>query len=193
MYEDTLIINNIRYSVNDLDNLPDDVHPKKFCTKSNDTTEVFGGILSEHSTLSNWSPSQIEYNSNVYVNLEQAYMHIKALENGDNVAARKIRYTKDPQEIKRIGSKLAVYNNEKWNTIRHGVMHDLVKAKFMQNEEMARELIQTGNRKLGEIGKESDYANGVPFTHPNVLDPTVWTAASELGKTLEAVRHELQP
>ena len=110
MYEDTLIINNIRYSVNDLDNLPDDVHLKKFCTKSNDTTEVFGGILSEHSTLSNWSPSQIEYNSNVYVNLEQAYMHIKALENGDNVAARKIRYTKDPGEIKRIGSMLAVYN-----------------------------------------------------------------------------------
>ena len=168
------------------------VHPKKFCTKSNDTTEVFGGILSEHSTLSNWSPSQIEYNSNVYVNLEQAYMHIKALENGDNVAARKIRYTKDPREIKRIGSKLAVYNNEKWNTIRHGVMHDLVKAKFMQNEEMARELIQTGNRKLGETGKGSDYAIGVPFTHPNVLDPTVWTAASELGKTLEAVRDELQ-
>ena len=54
-------------------------------------------------------------------------------------------------------------NNEKWNTIRHGVMHDLVKAKFMQNEEMARELIQTGNRKLGEIGKGSDYAIGVPI------------------------------
>ena len=76
--------------------------------------------------------------------------------------------------------------------IRHGVMHDLVKAKFTQNEEMARELIQTGNRKLGETGKGSDYAIWVPFTHPNVLDPTVWTAASELGKTLEAVRDDLQ-
>ena len=68
-------------------------------------------------------------------------MHIKALENGDNVAVWTIRYTKDPREIKCIGSKLAVYDNEKWNTIRHGVMHDLVKAKFMQNEKMARELI----------------------------------------------------
>ena len=96
------------------------------------------------------------------------------------------KITKDPREIKRIGSKLAVYNNEKWNTIRH------VKAKSMQNEEMARELIQTGNRKLGETGKGSDYTIAVPFTHPNVLDPTVWTAASELGKTLEAVRDELQ-
>ena len=156
-----------------MDNLPDDVHPEKFCTKSNDTTEVFGGILSEHSTLSNWSPSQIEYNSNLYVNLQQAYMHIKALENGDNAAARKIRYTKDLREIKRIGSKLAVYNNEKWNTIRHGVMHDLVNAKFMQNEEMARELIQTEIRKFGETGKGSDYVIGVPFSHPNVLDPIV--------------------
>ena len=114
MYGDTLILNNIRYTVKDLDNLPDDVHPKKFCSKRNDTTEVFGGILSEHSTLSNWSPSQIEYKNNVYVNLEQAYMHIKALENGDNAAARKIQYTKDPRGIKRVGSKLAVYDNEKW-------------------------------------------------------------------------------
>ena len=121
-------------------------------------------------------------------------MHVKALENGDDAAARKIRYTKDPREIKRIGSNLAVNNKEKWDTIRHGVMHDLVlvKAKFMQNDDIAQEFIQTGNRKLGETGKGSDYAIGVPFTHPNVLDPTVWTAASELGKTLEAVRDELQ-
>ena len=136
MYEDTLILNNFRYAVKDMDNLPDDVRQKKFCNKSNDTTEVFGGILSEDSTLSNWSQSQIEYNNNV--NLEHAYMHIKALENGDNAAARKIHYTKDAQEIIRIGSKLAVYDNEKWNTIRHGVLHDLVKANFMQNDDMAR-------------------------------------------------------
>ena len=192
MYEDTLVLNNIRYTVNDLDNLPDDVHPKKFCTKSNDTTEVFGGILSEYSVLSNWSPSKIEYNNHVYVNLEQAYMHVKAMENDDSVAARKIRYAKDPREIKRIGSSLTMNNKEKWETIRHGVMHDLVKAKFMQNNDMAQELIQTGNRRLGETGKGSDYAIGVPFTHPRVLDSTVWTAASELGKTLEAVRDELR-
>ena len=80
-------------------------------------------------------------------------MYIKALENGDATSARKARYTKDPREIKRIGSKLAVYDNEKWNTIRHGVMHDLVKAKIKQNDDMARGLIQTGNRKLVETGK----------------------------------------
>ena len=119
---------------------------KKFCSKRNDTTEVFGGILTEHSTLSNWSPSQIEYKNNVYVNLEQAYMHIKALENGDNAAAWKIHYTKDPWEIKRIGSKLAVYDNEKWNTIRHGVMHDLVKINS------CRTVIWHGNSSKPETG-----------------------------------------
>ena len=36
MYEDTLMLNNIRYTVKDLDNLPEDVHPKKFA--SNQTT-----------------------------------------------------------------------------------------------------------------------------------------------------------
>ena len=95
-------------------------------------------------------------------------MHVKALENGDNAAARKIRYTKDPREIKRTGSNLTVNNDEKWKTISHGVMHDLVKAKFMQNNEKVQELTQTGNRNLGEAGKGSDYAIEVLFTHPNV-------------------------
>ena len=111
-------------------------------------------------TTIDWSPSQIKYNNQVYVNLEQAYMHVKALENGDDAAARQSRYTKDPREIKRIGSNLTVHNKEKWDTIRHGVMHDLVKAKFMQNDDIAQELIQTGNRKLGETGKGSDTQSG---------------------------------
>ena len=51
-------------------------------------------------------------------------------------------------------------------------MHDLVKAKYMQNNDMAQKLIQTENRKLGETGKGSDYAIGIPFTHPKVLDST---------------------
>ena len=189
MYEDTLILNNIRHIVKDLDNLPDDVHPKKFCSKRNVTTEVFVGILSDHSILSNWSPSQIEYKNNVYVNLEQAYMHIKALE---MVIMQPPGRSITPRNHGRSNA-----SDQSWlyMIMKSGtqyVMHDLVKAKFMQNDDMARELIQTGNRKLGETGKGSDYAIGVTFTHPNVLDPTVWTVASELGKTLEAVRDELQ-
>ena len=89
------------------------MHSNKFCSKSNDTTDLFRGILSEHSTHNTWSPSQIEHNNNVYLNLEWAYMHNKALENGDNAAAWKVSYTKDPREIKRIGSKLAVNINKR--------------------------------------------------------------------------------
>ena len=72
-----MILKNVRYTVDTLGQLPDDLQPKKFCRKSDNSTLVFGGVLSEHDTFSNWSPSRIAYGDHVYGCLEQAYMHTK--------------------------------------------------------------------------------------------------------------------
>ena len=58
---------------------------------------VFGGVFSEHDTLSKWSPSRICYGNNVYGCLEQAYMHIG---NGD------------ARMVKQIGSKIKIKNEQ---------------------------------------------------------------------------------
>lgn len=75
---------------------------------------------------------------------------------------------------------------------RSGIMLNLVRAKFTQNADKQQELLNTGNRTLGETGKDRIYAVGLPFTHPNILNKDAWTAESKLGKALETVRAELR-
>ena len=55
--EDTLIVNSKSYDVDTIDDLPDDLHPKNMCEKSNAQCLVFGGMYSEYSKHSNWSHS----------------------------------------------------------------------------------------------------------------------------------------
>ena len=98
--EDNLFVNSVKYNVDNMNNLPGDLHPKHFCSKSNATTEVFGGIMSEAHPFSNWAPSPFNYEGIMYANLEQAYMYHKSVENNDVAAARAIRYTINPRDIK---------------------------------------------------------------------------------------------
>ena len=39
--EDNLFVDSVKYNVDNMNNLPGDLHPKHFCSKSNATTEVF--------------------------------------------------------------------------------------------------------------------------------------------------------
>ena len=119
-------------------------------------------------------------------------MYSKAQMNGDAVAARKIRYTTNPREIKKIGQSIKINDDDNWNKVKRDIMLNLVRAKFTQNVEKQQELLSTGNRTLGETGKDRIYAVGLPFTHPNILNKDAWTAESELGKALETVRAELR-
>lgn len=190
LYEDTLVVNNKVFIVNNLNDLPADLHPKNFSFKSNDTTLAFGGALSEFNTFSNWSPAKFEYNDHMYVSLEQAYMHTKALDNGDAESAKKIMYNTDPREIKFLGSKVDMTDIAKWDESREELMLNLLRAKFSQNPEMKAELLQTGERKLGETGRDGFYSVGLPLTHGKVRDPESWTADSKLGSALETIRQE---
>ena len=68
--EDNLFVDSVKYNVDNINNLPGDVHPKHFCGKSNATTEVFGGIMSEDHPFSNWAPYPFKYEGIMYANLE---------------------------------------------------------------------------------------------------------------------------
>ena len=131
--EDNLFIDSVKYNVDNMKNLPGDLHPKHFCCKSNATTEVFGGIMSEAHPFSNWSPSPFNYEGIMYANLEQAYMYHKSVENNDVATARAIRYTVNPRDIKALGSSVKVIDHNQW-------------AKFTQNDKLKKMLMDTLTR-----------------------------------------------
>ena len=101
--EDNLFVDSVKYNVDNMNNLPGDLHPKHLCRKSNATTEVLGGIMSEAHPFSNWAPSPFNYEGIMYAKLEQAFMYHTSGENNDVAAARAIRYTLNPRDIKTRG------------------------------------------------------------------------------------------
>ena len=78
-----------------------------------------------------------------------------------------------------MGSAITVSDRQQWDAIKGNLMLELVRAKYTHNEGLRRELVATGNRTLGETGKDTFYSIGIPLT------------GNKLGKALETVRADL--
>ena len=190
--EDTLYVNNISYFVDTIGNLPSDLHPKRLCEKVNEKCLVFGGMYSEYSKHSNWSASRFTFKERRFECIEQGYMYNKAMINNEPETARKICYTTDPREIKRLGSSVSVTNGNEWNNLKKTLMLVLVRAKYTQNEDLKQILLATGNRKIGETGRDSFFSIGLPLTHPDVLNCEKWKSNNQLGQILVIVRNDIR-
>ena len=188
---DALVLNNQQFYVETIGDLPDDLHPRSMCERSNKDMLVFGGMYSEFSTYSNWSKSAFTFKEKKSICIEQGYMYNKAVIHGDPVAAQQISYITDPREIKRLGSAITVSDRQQWDAIKGNLMLELVRAKYTQNESLRRELVATGNITLGETGKDTFYSIGIPLTHPDVLNCKKWKAGNKRGKALGTVRADL--
>ena len=77
LVEDTLIVNSKSYDVDTIDDLPDDLHPKNRCEKSNAQCLVFGGMYSEYSKYSNWSHSKFTFKGKHFCAWNKATCTIK--------------------------------------------------------------------------------------------------------------------
>ena len=96
---DRLIIDRKTYTVNNIESLPEDIHPKNLCTKNNEHAIISGGLFSEHSYLSNYSQCSLKYDSVKYATLEHAYQHVRAKHFKDHAAAAKILRLKQSESV----------------------------------------------------------------------------------------------
>jgi len=189
---DTLILNGNKFTVNNLEELPEEFHPRKFTYRSDESTYVFGGILSEYGSLSNYGASKFTFNDVDFVNAEQAIQYTKAVKFNDGDTAEQIRLTNDPGRAKSLGQAVSGFRRNSWNTVKGEVVLKILKAKFLQNEKCRTDLLNTGSRKLGESGTDSYFAVGLPLTHRRILDPSAWVSKNKLGTILMQVRSDLQ-
>ena len=80
-------------------------------------------------------------------------MHEKCLVNDDVIAARAVLEAQEPHQAKQIGGKVKI--TDKWSNAKcKSVMKDLLKNKFSEGSELARELLATGDTSCG-IGTRS--------------------------------------
>lgn len=140
--------------------------------KQKKITSFFG----EYGFLSNFWPCDVEYDGLKYPSVEHAYQAAKT----DDMNLRKtISELPRAMYAKRAGNSITPPAN--WHEISIGIMYNLVKQKFTNNNRLKGLLLATGDAKIVEGNTWGDVfwgvCNGVRENH--------------LGEILMKVRQEL--
>ena len=84
--------------------------------------------------------------------------------------AADIMATNNPAVAKRLSYNIKNFKQDAWNTKRHDIMLQLVKAKFKQNSKLADELRATGKKTISESSRHKYFANGLAITNKEILN-----------------------
>ena len=129
----------------DFHKLPREIHPKYICTeKRGDVTFFFKA----DSPLSNHHACEIKIYDKTFTSSEQAYFFRKAAVCEDDYAKSRIMEAIDPGFQKFLGSK--VKDTPAWTKMRIAVMTEINQAKFSQNEDLKKFLLETAPTYLAE-------------------------------------------
>ncbi len=147
----------------------------------------------ENGCFSNWYLSNFTAGDVRYTSMEQYMMHQKAVVFGDNEIAKQILATNDVGYIKELGRKVSGYRDNVWNGVRQIIVYEGLMAKFTQNPELKRALLDTGNAVLAEAAvNDKIWGIGLSMSDPKRLDPSEWKGQNLMGYALMLVREKLR-
>ena len=188
MEDNYLVIYGTKYTINDLNKLPNDLSGYHASSKSNGSTTVFFGELSP---FSNFHTAHFTIDDKHYFCSEQYIQEQKSLEFKDTTTANKILLCETAQECKNLSRNVVGYREERWK--KKAVERCLpgIKAKFTQNPALAQLLLSTNNSKLAEASYDKIWGTGVPLSDENCLDEKLWNGIGIQGNLLMQVRAEI--
>lgn len=126
--------------------------------------------------------------------VEQYMMFKKALFFEDQVMAKAILAERSPFKQKHMGRMVRNFNARRWDEVCDGIVRNGIRMKMEQNEDVARLLMETGDKILGEASKK-DKIWGIGLGIDDVggvLDDGLWKGMNRLGKALMMVREMLK-
>lgn len=142
--------------------------------------------------FSNWYPCHFVLEGITYSSSEQYMMAKKALLCNDLDAYEQIMHADSPAECKRLGRKVKNFDSDKWNEARCGIVYHAVKAKFSQNEDLKKILLQTHDQILAEAApRDQIWGIGMDASENGADKPDNWKGQNLLGQILMHVRNEL--
>lgn len=137
--------------------------------------EAIKQFFDAYAFLSNFYNAPVSYNGLIYQNSEAAFQAQKEIRHED----RK-KYTRmNPSQAKLAGRQCKLRKD--WEEIKEQTMYEIVKAKFTQNEALARLLLATGDAYLEEGN----------WWHDTIWGVCNGVGQNKLGKILMRVREEL--
>ena len=186
---DKLVINGRRYGKQNLHHLPDKLKPMKVSTKEDSNTIGFFGELCP---FSNFYEAEFIWNGHIYHSSEQYIQHQKAKFCGDAAAVNEILSCKTALQSKRASRNIDNYRLDDWIKFAETECIKGLTAKFDQNPNLRKLLINTGDKKLIECSWDGVWGTGCPLNRTDCLNPDNWESEGLLGKLLMAVRERLK-
>ena len=124
---------------------------------------------------------------------EQAMMFSKAIIFGDFKTADNILLTLKPDEQKMLGRQVNGFVPEYWDSIKLKLITNINIEKFKQNEELKKQLLETGHLILAEASPwDKIWGIGLGPDDPKAWDVSTWEGENYLGRALMLTREELR-
>lgn len=186
---DTLIIDGKRYPRGALHNLPENLNLRNLSSKQDESSLAFYGV---NHPLSNFYPCQFSVEGETFNCVEQFYQSHKARFFKDDITASEIMQTKDPAMQKRLSRSIRDYCEETWEPAAKDCLYNGILAKFSQNIDLRKFLIDTGDLVLLEASPRDQYwGTGCSLSSPNTLIVSSHPGQNYAGHILMSVRSQL--
>lgn len=142
--------------------------------------------------LSNWYPSEFEAEEIRYSSMEQYMMYQKAILFHDTETAVQILNTDNVGKIKALGRSVKNYDDVIWNGMRQLIVFQGLYAKFSQNDDIKRKLLETEDALLAECAVQDHiWGIGLSMKDDRRMDIREWRGQNLLGFALMQVRRML--
>jgi len=110
----------------------------------------------------------------------------------DDVLASQIMNATNPDEQKRLGSKVTHFNKTMWNSKSNILMHMANFNKFVQNNDLKQELLATASTTLAQACPfRRDWSTGYFVDEPSCQNRRKWNGMNKLGEILTNLREKI--
>lgn len=147
----------------------------------------------ENREFSNFYETLFKLDDVEYKSAEHAFQAIKAKTFGDEEIFSKILKAKSAQSAKSFGKKVKDFKEDVWTAKKEDVMRSILRAKFTQNLELRKKLIDTEDKIMANADARDKYWGiGTSASTTIARDPKKWKGENLLGKLLMEIRSELK-
>jgi ribA/ribD-fused uncharacterized protein len=142
--------------------------------------------------LSQWWPSPFTVDGREFATAEHYMMWRKAVLFDDPGMAARILAAPHPHAAKKLGGRVAGFDEPTWEQHRFDIVVDGNRAKFTAHDDLRAYLAGTGDRVLVEASPlDRVWGIGLSRDDPAAADPARWRGLNLLGLALMKVREAL--
>ena len=147
----------------------------------------------ENKEFSNFYETVFKLDEVEYKSAEHAYEGIKAKTFGDEETFGKILKAKSAQSAKSFGNKVKDFKEETWKEKQDEVMKTVLRAKFTQNLELRKKLLDSEDKVLANADSRDKYWGiGTSANTSMAKDPKKWKGENKLGAMLMELRTQIK-